>query len=286
MPCEALIKATGDLGPFLQQLCFIKQSGCLSEQNKQKFYDLLVTQRESFDTFYKNQLSYFERDAEAFLDELDHEEIAELYESFPPGQFTKSKSEYYKFIQAEIEKYILGQWKKKLRDKWYEKTHTKTPADWADKYETPILCMFNDTERTTAKSMFRIIMSANPTETDAKKALLWMETTHFYERLANEEERDRCFTERIIGDNAVLLKDIQKVRSELISTIHDRIYDWMDNSAVRNQLLRMMDRQYKLTGCDKALEIIDQMNPDQLRKYLRERIQVDAAFGLQILKNE
>ena len=50
-------------------------------------------------------------------------------------------------------------------------------------------------------------------------------------------------------------------------------------SAVRNQLLRMMDRQYKLTGCDKALEIIDQMNPDQLRKYLRERIKVDAAFG-------
>lgn len=286
MPCEALIKATGDLGPFLQQLCFIKQSGCLSEQNKQKFYDLLVTQRESFDTFYKNQISYFERDAEAFLDELDHEEMAELYEGFPPGQFTKSKSEYYKFIQAEIEKYILGQWKKKLRDKWYEKTHTKTPADWSDKYETPILCMFNDTERTTAKSMFRIIMSANPTETDAKKALLWMEPADFYERLANEEERDRCFTERIIGDNAVLLKDIQKVRSELISTIHDRIYDWMDNSAVRNQLLKMMDKQYKLTGCDKALEIIDQMNPEQLRKYLRERIQDDATFGLQILKNE
>ncbi len=286
MPYEALIKATGDLGPFLQQLCFIKQSGCLSEQNKQKFYNLLVTQRESFDVFYKNQLPYFERDAEAFLGELDHEEIAELYEGFPPGQFTKSKSEYYKFIQAEIEKYIQRQWKKKLRDKWYEKTHTRTPSDWSDKYETPILCMFNDTERATAKDMFRIVMSANPTETDAKKALSWLETADFYEHLTNEEERDHCFTERIIGDNAILLKDIQKVRSELINTIHDRIYDWMDNSSVWNQLLKMMDRQYKLTGCDKALEIIDQMSPDQLRRYLRERIQDDAAFGLQILKNE
>ena len=72
----------------------------------------------------------------------------------------------------------------------------------------------------------------------------------------------------------------------MISTIHDKIYDWMDNSAVQNQLQKMMDKQYKLTGCDKALEIIEKMDADQLRKYLRVRIQDDAVFGLQILKDE
>ena len=286
MPCEALVKATGDLGPFLEQLCFIKQSGTLDEQNKQKFYDLLVTQRESFDAFYKNQLPYFEQDAAAFLGDLDHDEIAELYASFPSGQFTKSKSEYYKFIQTEIDKYIQSQWKKKLRDKWVEKTHTKTPSDWSDKYETPLLCMFDDYERSAAREMFRIVMSSNPSEADAKKAIAWLEGAEFYSRLDDEKERDDCFRKRIIGDNAMLLKDIQKVRSELISTIHDKIYDWMDNSAVQNQLQKMMDKQYKLTGCDKALEIIEKMDADQLRKYLRERIQDDAVFGLQILKDE
>ena len=286
MPCEALVKATGDLGPFLEQLCFIKRSGALDEQNKQKFYDLLLTQRESFDAFYKNQLPYFEQDAAAFLGELDHDEIAELYASFPSGQFTKSKSEYYKFIQAEIEKYIQSQWKKKLRDKWIEKTHTKTPSDWSDKYETPLLCMFDDSERSAAREMFRIVMSTNPSETDAKKAITWLDGAEFYSRLEDEKERDECFRKRIIGDNAILLKDNQKVRSELISTIHDKIYDWMDNSAVQNQLQKMMDKQYKLTGCDKALEIIEKMDADQLRKYLRERIQDDAVFGLQILKDE
>ena len=286
MPCETLVKATGDLGPFLQQLCYMKQSGSISEQNKQKFYDLLVTQREGFDSFYKNQLPYFEQDASAFLSELDHEEAAELYASFPAGQFTKSKSEYYKFIQAEIEKYILSQWKKKLRDLWYEKTHTKSPSDWSDKYETPILCMFDDSERTNARYMFRIIMSSNPVEADAKKAIAWLETADFYGRLADETERDKCFVSRIIGDNAVLLKDINKVRTELISSVHDRIYDWMDNSAVQNQLQKLVDKQYKLSGCDAALAIIEKMDADQLRKYLRDRIQDDAAFGLQILKGE
>lgn len=286
MPCEVLIKATGDLGPFLQQLCYIKQSGGLSEQNKQKFYDLLVNQRENFDSFYKNQLPYFERDAEAFLSELDHEEIAELYAAFPAGQFTKSKSEYYKFIQSEIEKYIQSQWKKKLRDKWYEKTHTKTPMDWSDRNEVPILCMFDDSERSTAKNMFHVINSVNPTEAEAKKALDWLDLVDFYDRLASEEERNKCFTERIIMDNALLLKDAQAVKAELISTVFDKIYDWMDNSSVQNQIQKMADKQYKLNGCDKALAIIEKMDAEQLRKYLRERIQDDSIFGLQILKSE
>ncbi len=286
MPCEALIKPTGDLGPFLEQLCFLKQTGILEEQYKQKFYDLLVTQRENFENFYKNQLPYFEQDAKAFLGDLDNEEVAELYSSFPAGQFTKSKSEYYNFIQAEIDKYVLSQWKKKLRDKWYEKTHTKTPSDWSDKYETPLLCMFDDAERTIARDMFRITMSANPSETDAKKAIEWLEKAEFYSQISDEKERDKCFEKRIVGDYAILLKDLSKIRAELISTVHDKIYDWMDNSAVQNQLQKMMEKQYKLTGCDKALSIIEKKNADELRKYLRERIQDDAVFGLQILKDE
>lgn len=286
MPCEALEKLTGDLGPFLQQLSFIKQSGVLSEENKQKFYDLLVVQRENFDSFYKNQLPYFEQDASAFLGELDHEEVAELYASFPSGQFTKSRSEYYKFIQTEIDSFIQSQWKKKLRDKWYEKTHTKTPVDWSDKYETPLLCMFDDADRTVAKGMFQTIMSANPSEVDAKNTIDWLDNADFYDRILDKEERDRCFIERIIGDNAVLLKDVHSVRTELINTVHDRIYDWMDNSAVQNQILKMMDKQYKLIGYDKALAKIEQMDADQLRKYLLKRIQDDPVFGLQILKDE
>lgn len=287
MPCEALVKATGDLGPFLQQLCYLKQVGSISEQNKQKFYDLLLTQRESFDAFYKDQVPYFKQDASAFLGELDDLEIAELYSSFPTGQFTKSKSDYYKFIQVEIEKYVQGQWKKKVRDIWYEKTQTQTPYAWSDKFETPILCMFDDTERSNAKAMLRIINSSNnPSESDAKKAISWMEKADFYDRLHNEEERNKCFVERIIGSNAVLLKDVNKVRVALIKTVHDRIYDWMDNLSVQNQIAKLVDKEYKLIGCDEALAIIDKMDPDQLRKYLRERIMDDAAFGIQILKGE
>ena len=286
IPCQAVEKATGDLGPFLRQLYTMKKNGSISEQDKQRFYDLLLTQREAFDDFYQNQFPYFERDTDAFLENLDKEERVELFNSFPSGQFTKDKTEYYRFVRDEVNRYLQSRVKKQLRDKWYEMTHTKTPVDWSEKYETPILCMFNDSERSTARKMLKIIQSANPGEGDAKQALQWMDQTDIYDRLEDAAERDRCFMERIVGDNRVLLNNAKRIRSDLLSKVHERIYDWMDNSAVQNQLAKMAEKEYKLSGSDKAMAIIDQMDTEQLRKYLRERIQDDAAFGMQILKGE
>lgn len=288
LPCDAAKKHVGDLGPFLEQLKYLKQSNALSEQNKQAFYDLLSTQRESFDRFYKNQVPYFVRDAKSFLSDLDDEDIFELYGSIPGGQFTKNTSEYYRMIQAEVDKFVLRQWKKKLRDLWRDKTGTADPYDWSERFDTPILCMFDDSERSTARSMFSIIMRNNPTEADAKKAMAYLENAGFYSRLSDGNERDKCFMERIVKDYSILLQDAAKVRSKLRSTVSsfDKVYDWMDNSTVQNQIRKMADMQYKLTGCEQAMEVINQMSAEQLRKYLRDRIMYDADFGMQILKGE
>ncbi|MDE7310242.1 MAG: hypothetical protein K2N87_01230 [Eubacterium sp.] len=286
IPCEAAAKLTGDLGPFLWQLCYMKQSNGISEQSRQTFYDLLHTQRENFDKFYKEQVPYFIQDASAFLGELHAEEIAELYNSFSQGQFTKNKTDYYRYVQSEVEKYLQSQWKKKLRDLWYTKTQTKNPVAWSEKYETPILCMFSDAERSAARSIFQCIMAANPTEADVKKAIDYLNKADFYERLTDEAIRDQCFVERIISRYSVLLEDIALVRRELLENMHDRVYDWMDNSAVQNFLRKMADKQYKLTGCDRAMQLIDKMDAEQLRTYLRDRILDDTDFGMQILKDE
>lgn len=215
IPCEVVAKHVGDLAPFLWQLCYMKRSNDLSEQNKQTFYDLLLTQRESFEKFYKDQVPYFIQDASAFLSGLDTSEIAELYNSFSQGQFTKQKSEYYKYVQTEAEKYIQGQWKKKLRDLWYEKTKTKSPIAWSEKYETPILCMFDDAERGMVRKVFKCIMSPNPVEAEAKKALSYLQQADFYDRLEDEQARDDCFKLRIVGRYAILLQDINAVRRSL-----------------------------------------------------------------------
>ena len=286
IPYEAVAKSTGDLGPFLRQLYFMKQSNVIQEQHKQEFYDLLLTQRENFDRFYRDQLPYFVQDAGSFLGDMDTEDIAELYAGFPTGQFTKSKSDYYKFVQSEIEKFQKSQWRKRLRDFWFAKTKTKDPVDWSEKFETPILCMFNDSERPAARANFRIISSSSPAEKEAQAAMDFLEHASFYDTLNDEAARNKCFMERIVGSYSVLLHDVSAIRRELVSKAHDRVYDWMDNSSIRNILAKMFERQYKLTGCDHAMDLIEKMDAEALRKYLRDRIMDDPEFGMQILKGE
>ena len=281
--CEAVASHTGDLAPLLKQLLYMKQGNGIQEQNKTTFYNLLVTQRENFDRFYNDQVPYFTRCASAFLSGLQPEEIAELYRSLPKNQFAKSRSAYYSDVEEAVKEYLRKQWVKKLRDIWYQKTRTKDPSDWSDKYETPLLCMFGDAER-PAREIFRILMSVKPEESAAKKALEYLETATFYDRLSDEAVRDKCFKERVVGDYAILLRDLNKVRRELRDNLTERPYEWMDNASVRHELRRLADKEYKLTGCDRAMEIINAMNPEQLRVYLRDKIQDDADFGMQILK--
>ena len=90
IPYDILKKYVGDLRPFLEQIYYIKQSGQIQEQNKQKFYDELLAQRENFDRFYKEQLNYFNQAVKTFVDELEEQDIADFFKTIPAGQFTKS----------------------------------------------------------------------------------------------------------------------------------------------------------------------------------------------------
>lgn len=285
MPYDELHKYTGDFSGFLKQLYYIKQSGQIQEQNKPKFYELLVTQRENFDCFYKEQLPYFKQLAKGFIDDLDEETIADFYTKLPSGQFTKSISEYYQFLENQLDIYKKGLVKERLKTLWLDRTCTKDPEDWSERYETPILCMFDDSERGEAKTIFDIVLAYSSSDADLQKAIDYLKRATFYERLNNPTERDRCFNERIIGEYSVMLKSVDEVRKNLLSYIPDKPYNWMDNSAVQNRLRMLAEKQYKLNGYEQAQAVIDHMDAEQLRHYLNELISDNLTVGLEILKN-
>ncbi len=284
---KVVAKHTGDLGPFLKQLYLMKQSDDITEQRRQTFYDLLLTQRESFDKFYKDQFPYFIQAANTFLNGLSENEKAELYNGFSQGQFTKEPSDYYRYVETAVQEYAKKQWRKKLHDLWFKKTKTKDPADWSEKFETPILGMFAEQERNSIKKILETVMSLNPSEKDAQDAFEYLEKAEFYNLLADETKRDDCLRRCIIGDYSLLLRDVIAVRRNLIENLPNvRPYSWLDNYEVKNQVREMAEKQYKLEGSDLALQVIDKMDANQLRTYLREKIQDDVDFGIQILKGE
>ena len=286
MPYDVLRKYTGDLGQLLVQLYYMKQSSQLQEQYKQQFYDALITQREAFEHFYKDQLPYFKQVVGTFVEELDEQDVARFCSTLPAGQFTKSSTEYYQYIESAVSNYKKSIRKTQLKELWLEKTGTKDPSDWSDRYDTPILCMFDDTERGEARTIFATILAYAASDADITKAINYLEAAMFYDRLNDPQERDRCFMERVVGDYAIMLKDADSIRKSLIGSIPDKTYNWMDNSAVKNRLKVLAEKQYKLSGCERAQAIIDKMDATELRRYLNELIADNLTVGLEILKNE
>ena len=285
MPYDVLENITGDLAPFLKQLDYLKKSG-FTQEHKLDFYNSLKDQGDNFEHFYKNQVDYFKAEAQSIVGEVDDKDLADFYNELPAGQFNKSSTDYYQFVQEQVTEYTKKQWGKKLLDLWAQKTASMSPEAWSEKYWTPILCMFNDNERPTAKRMLDIIKSKDPLDLDAQAAMKWLEDGTFYDRLNSQEERDKCFKERIIKSNSVLLTDVDKVRKELQIHTQYSCYDWMDNTAVDNYISLMADKAYKLSGKEKALKLVDDMDAETLKQYLYKRISKDPKFGMQFLKGE
>lgn len=257
-----------------------------SKYKEEQFYNALITQREAFEHFYKDQLPYFKQVAGTFVEELDEQDVAGFCNTLPAGQFTKSSTEYYQYIENAVSNYKKSIRRTQLKNLWLEKTGTKDPSDWSDRYDTPILCMFDDTERGEARTIFATILAYAASDADITKAINYLEAATFYDRLNDPLERDRCFMERVVGDYAVMLKDADSIRKSLIGSIPDKAYNWMDNSAVKNRLKVLAEKQYKLSGCERAQAVIDKMDATELRRYLNELIADNLTVGMEILKNE
>ncbi len=264
----------------------MKTSGELREQNKQRFYDALVTYRETFDRLYKDQLAVFKEAAASFLDELDDQDISAFFSNIPSGQFTKTSTEYYRYIENEVDEFKKKIKKTQLRNLWQSKTNTKDPSHWSDIHTTPILCMFSDGERAEAKSIFSIILAHSASDSDIEKAIKYIENASFYDRLNDPEEIDRCFMERIVGSYSVMLPDADQVRNQLEGSVADRPYYWMDNSTIQNKLRKLAEKQYKTGGNERVKAVIDKMDADALRRYLNELIEDNLTVGMEILKKQ
>lgn len=282
---EALRKYAGTLENLLEQLVLMQKSGTLPEQNKSKFYDYLLTEGNNFSEFYKNQISYFKQVAATFIEDLDEQDIEKLYAEIPNGQFSKSSTEYFNYIEKQVKVFLQNQAKRKLLSVWKEKTGTKTPADWSNTYKTPIYCMFDDESRSNTRQILRIFGDKTASEDMISKTISYLETADFYERLADEEQRNKCFKERVIGDYSVILSDVDEVREYLISHVTDAPHSWMDNSTVRNKLKSLCEKQYLLKGKDTAMEVINNMDADEAKKYLCELIADNVTVGMVIIKN-
>ena len=287
---EAMVTETADLKELLDILYGIRQSkdNTIPEMKKKRFLELLQTKKSDFLYLYGHQEEMFRKIARGWLSELSDEDISELFaEKMDTGVFCDASDKFFTSVEAKVTAFLDEQRSKRLAKMWCEKTNTQNPVDWSRVFSTPILCMFDDHERQAAKEVFTILMKAKPTESEFDKAVAWMKNDSFYERLASSEERDRCMIERVVGDYAIMLPDVDKIREYLRNKASmTPPYEWMDNSIINAKIKEMASMKYKTGGSSKAKQAIEGLSIDELREYMRNLIETDMTVGIAVLKKQ
>ncbi len=287
---EAMATEVGDLKELLDILYAIRQSrdNTIPEMKKKRFLDLLREKKNDFNYLYSHQEEMFRSIAQGWIGELSEEDITELFGTYmATGVFCDASDKFFQTVEAQVSAYTDAQRSKRLGKLWYDRTETQTPADWSRRYSTPILCMFDDHERQKAKEVFTILHKSKPSEAEFATAEEWLKAGDFYDRLSSAAERDKCMRERVIGDFAYLLPDVDKVRSYLkdkASMITP--YEWMDNSTIQVKIREMADMRYKTGGASDAEKAVADLGIDELRDYVRDLIKTDITVGIAILKRK
>ena len=89
-----------------------------------------------------------------------------------------------------------------------------------------------------------------------------------------------------LNDDVRVILDSYNLLKKDSAGITVKVYDWMDNSSVKNKLKTMAEKQYRLKGRERAMAVIDKMDASELRRYLSELIADNLTVGMEIIKNE
>lgn len=283
--CEALQAKRSSLKKVLHTLLMIANYEEILPDNLKQLRDQLSANKTEIREILSDSVSVFQEIYAPYLDGFTVEECEEIRNSITENMFVLSTTKGNSVVKKAAEDYRKNQVKSQLFKLWSDNTSgTKTPRQWSQKYQTPILCCVDEAIYGEAKKAFAVLNSSIQSESEIKSALVFLEKATFFEQLADSSYRDQCFIKRIIGYYAPLLPDIQTVRYELDKLTVDP-YDWMDDPKVRTKIKNMASAEYNAGGSDNVINIIDSMGESELRDWLKTLVIGDMELGVKIMSN-
>ncbi len=231
-------------------------------------------------------LGLFKEVYRPYLEEFDDAECEEIRNNVvTQGDiFLLAATTSNQRVKDAADLYRKNQVRTQLFNLWKEKTGTKTPRAWSEKYETPILCCIEAENYNEAKKAFAVLNSAMSCESEIKAALQFLENATFFDLLEDKEHRDYSFMNSVVGDYSTLLKDLSVIRSAL-SELSVNAYDWADDPTVKEKIRKMASAEYHAGGSDNVVNTIEAMNEDELRDWLKGLIMKDMDLGVKIIRN-
>jgi hypothetical protein len=282
--CETAKAKFPVLSKFFDTLLKIYQQVEILPDQLRMFLAELQTRNAEIRDFLNDEKLIFIDVYAPYLEGLSEAEISEIKSKLPIGMFELPKSECNGKVKTAAEIFRQGQLKTRLFSFWKEKTGMKSPREWSNHYRIPILCLVSDVEFENAKKTFETLNRSNPSDTEIKAALTFLETGSFFAALGNEGKRKAAFDHAIIGEYQPLLPDTGKVQESLERLSVDP-YDWYANPNIKQKIKELAEAEYNAGVSNKALDTIDKMDDKTLKQYLKRLVTENMKVGIEIITN-
>lgn len=287
MPCTIFKGKMPELGYFFDCLKTIVTEGDLPYDRCQKFLLELETKTEIIAAVKEKRVEIFKDEYSIYIGGFSEEDISKLYNALPGTSFMDDRSAYERKVQAEAEVIRGEQDRFRLLEMWERLTGTKSPYEWCDKYQTPILVMVPQNEQQNASKLFRAVNYGN----DKKETVFALDylskNPAFILDLQDTAKIEAAFTSRIVGRYASVLKDNDAVRKHLRDFVPaDGVYQWYGSPVVRDEITKLARKNYMNGGNDAVMKRIDEMAPDEAKYLLKQLVADDVEVGISIINKE
>lgn len=283
---EMISEKRPELSKFFTALLHIANYDDMLPDNMESFLKEMTEHNAEIRDVLDNKLAVFIELYKPYLDGLSDVECEEVKNSITVEMFTASSTSSNNTVKTAAENFRKNQIKTQLFKLWSERTNgTKNPRQWSEKFRTPILICVDTKIYEDAKKAFSTLNSSNPCESEIKVALAFLQSADFFDNIADQDFRDKCFRKHILGDYASLLADIEEVR-EMLESTGISAYEWNNSPVIRNKISSKASAEYNAGGSDKAVQVIEKMKDDELKKWLTEIVKKDMSLGVKIIVNK
>lgn len=283
---QSIKNEIGDADALLGKLYVLHKDGKVQENLKKDFLQNIIDYGSYFKNLYSNQKAMFIKVSSFYLDDLNDDDIENIFKKVTSGCYTMDKTTYLQNIEQIVNDYKKELRSQKLKTLWKEKTQTDSPFNWSEKYQMPILIMIPADEWSECRKVFSTIGSKSADSNSIATAQNYLEKFKYWDDLNDAAKRDAAFIKHIIGERSVMLKDIIEVKKYLSSHVSDSAYDWYGSASVKSRLNGLAEIKYNSGGFNEAFTKIDEMPPEKVKEYLKGLIKNNMTVGIEIIKDK
>lgn len=279
-----IAKEKPEYAPFIDVLYRVVKS--TDNEIMKELYDILVKHGSGILGFLRNDKETFGKSCAFQLQELSEQEIANVYKKIPNSCFLMNKQDYFQNIEQIVNDHKSNLAKTQLRRLWKEKTGTDHPYQWSNNYQTPLLDCVPTERWNDYKRAFTAVNLKNPEDSEVKFALEFFNTNPIWDDITNQEKIDKTFVKAILGSYKAVLTDLDEVRKYLVKHTQISPYDWSGHPEVISLIGKLAQSKYNKEPFERVMHLIDSMDGDKLKEYLKQLVKANMKVGIEILEDD